>query len=154
MVADIIAYNLKGQPTLTVEVKNKSKTTTDWATQLRRNILSHGALPDSKYFLLALPDKFYLWKDSFEKLNAKPDYVENPKPFLSKYYSKPWDTVKLLSEDSFEMIISSWLRDLIHSDIDNDDIKRQKWLVDSGLYKSLKGGYLMLEDRCLNPSFM
>jgi hypothetical protein len=76
---DLMAYDVQGRPTLAVEVKNKRGTSRAWAAQLRRNMLAHGQLPETAFFLLALPDRFYLWKNTSNQLsNIEPTYEIDP----------------------------------------------------------------------------
>ena len=57
---DIVIYNEHDHPTLAVEIKTQRGDTVEWAIQLRRNMLAHGTLPPTEYFLLALPKSILL----------------------------------------------------------------------------------------------
>ena len=50
---DFIAYNPDGTVALLAEAKSRRGTYQSWAAKLRRNMLSHGFLPQSQYFLIA-----------------------------------------------------------------------------------------------------
>ena len=46
-----------------------------------------------------------------------------------------------LSEPSLELLVTSWLHDLINHDLTgNGDKPPQQWLVDLGLYQAIKHG--------------
>src|SRR5580692_429073 len=59
---DFIAYNPDGTVALLAEAKSRRGTTESWAAKLRRNMLSHGVLPRSQYFLIATPERMYGWR--------------------------------------------------------------------------------------------
>ena len=71
-VPDIAVYSPNNELQLIVEVKNKIGATPEWAANMRRNLSIHSIVPYSPYFLLALPDYFYLWKDPSATLDLKP----------------------------------------------------------------------------------
>lgn len=145
--ADLAAYNRKNELVLTVEAKTKKNATKEWATRLRRNILAHGSFPRSKFFLLALPDRFFLWKDAGVKPSmSEPSYVIDAYPILSPFYEHASVTPDTISGPSFELLIATWLSELVHSKISSNSISEaEKWVIDSGLYDALTGGYLEYE---------
>ncbi len=108
--ADIAAYDNEGKLALVVEVKNKVGTDSEWAARMRRNILTHGLLPSVRFFLLALPDRFYLWKDKLLQHIEKPSYEINPAPFLKSYLEKVSVNPENLSNEGFQLLIISWLK--------------------------------------------
>lgn len=147
---DLLVENCHGQPTLIVEVKSKINTSSEWAAKLRRNIMAHGYLPQVPYFLIAFPDKFYLWVNETEAdrvLNdRKPDYVINANSILKPYFDRPEIQSNRISGKSFELIIASWLEELIQSEKNLENIKKhQPWLIYSGLYADLVGGKVVYE---------
>ncbi len=139
---DLLVDNSEGQPTLIVEVKGKINTSSQWAAQLRRNILAHGILPKAPYFLLAFPDIFYLWTDSEVDLNERePNYIIDARSILEPYLKKSGVTVDRIRDQSLVLIVASWLGEIIHSDkLPTDLNESQTWLIDSGLYADLVGG--------------
>ena len=142
LYCDLLIKNSEGQPTLIVEVKGRINTSSQWAAQLRRNILAHGILPKAPYFLLAFPDKFYLWTDSQVDLNERePNYIIDARPILEPYLKKSGVTVDRIRDESLELIVASWLGEIIHFDkLPADLNESQPWLIDSGLYADLVGG--------------
>jgi hypothetical protein len=139
---DLAVFNSSQELVLIVEVKTKLKASGEWAARLRRNILAHGTLPKSKFFLLALPDKLYLWKDVDNALaEIEPTYAIDAQPILVPYFEQIGVTADQISGESFELIIASWLSEITHS---NKKLERngdsQNWLIESGLYPAVAGG--------------
>ena len=145
--ADIVAFDKNGQLTLIAEVKNKWGTSNDWATKMRRNMFSHGLMPHAPFFLLALPDVFYLWNGAI----STPDLIEpnlkvDPRPFLQSHYATSDNTIENLTGRSFELVVTSWLNQVLNTSnpqylTDN----HQEWLISSGLFGKIVGGHLELE---------
>lgn len=63
--ADFMVSDRLGQLALVVEAVNILNTTPEWAAKFRHNLPADGLYPDARYFLIALPDTFYLWKDAY-----------------------------------------------------------------------------------------
>src|ERR1017187_7819118 len=68
---DFVAYDRDGGVLLLAEAKSRHGTSQDWAAGLRRNMLAHGLLPWAKYFLIATPERMYLWKQERPNLDRK-----------------------------------------------------------------------------------
>ncbi len=145
--ADILAFDKTGQLALVVEVKNKRGTSSDWAAEMRRNLFAHGLLPNAPYFLLALPDTFYLWKNTGNTSDAvAPTQKVNPQPFLQPYFGSSDMTSNDLTGGSFDLIVTSWLNQVIRAQNTQELVnENQDWLISSGLYNQLAGGHLALE---------
>src|SRR5215831_18277134 len=71
---DIAVYSPDGQLQLVVEAKSQQQTSREWAARFRRNLLVHDVIPPANYFLLAMPDHLYLWKDGVNLAEAPPTY--------------------------------------------------------------------------------
>lgn len=147
MRADLVAYDKDGQLAVVVEVKNKAGTTKEWAAKMRRNIYAHGFWPKARYFLLALPDRFYLWKNAGNAPEIKePDYEIDAKQVLQPYYERTGFSMENLSGASFELLIASWLNEIMQGDVAPHIVQQNKeWLVDSGLLEALEQGQLAPE---------
>jgi hypothetical protein len=143
--ADIAAFDKNGQLALLAEVKNKRGTSREWANEMRRSIYEHARLPNAPYFLLALPDKFYLWQGTNGSSEAAPPMLEvDPTPFLRPYYQRLGTSV--LTGESFELLVAAWLnRVLIARSPEDLDSDNESWLVASGVFDRLAGGHLELE---------
>jgi hypothetical protein len=145
--ADIIAFDKNGQVALIAEVKNKRGTSKEWATRLRRNLYASALRPHAPFCLLALPDKFYLWKNMGGNSEVlEPTQEIDPRPFLQTYYEKSGVSPNSLTGDSFELIITSWLNQVLSARSPQELLNgNQDWLISSGLFDKLAGGHLELE---------
>lgn len=145
--ADVAVYSSDGNLQLVVEIKNRPGASAGWVIQMRRNLLVHAVIPPSPYFLLVLPDFFYLWTDamSIHEL-APPAYQIKAVEVLAPYLDQSTQTLKDLSEYSLELLIISWLEDLIGTDLRRDMAgPHLQWLFDSGLYEAITHGSVTIE---------
>jgi hypothetical protein len=100
------------------------------------------------YFLLALPERFYLWKDAPPHLASPPDYDVDAQQVLRPYLDKLQTPLSRLSENSFEHLLRTWLEDLIRSNVDRTQmVQSDKWLIESGLYDAIKLGIISTQGR-------
>jgi hypothetical protein len=139
---DLSVDNRNGQLALVVEVKRKTNVSPEWAAKLRRNILAHGTFPKAPYFLMVFPDKFYLWSNAEADLEqSEPTYTIDASPILQPYFERAGVTSDQISGNSLELIVSSWLGEIIHSEqLPESMDASQQWLIESGLYAALAGG--------------
>ena len=145
--ADVAVYSPDGKLQLVVEIKNKSGASAEWVAQMRRNLLVHAVIPPSPYFLLVLPDFFYLWIDAMSVHElASPDYQIKAAEVLTPYLSPSTQSLKDLSEYSLELLVTSWLEDLVGADLQQDMAGPQlQWLFASGLYEAIRHGSITIE---------
>ena len=145
--ADILAFDRYGQLALIAEVKIKRGASNEWAARMRRNMFAHGLLPSAPFFLLALPDNFYLWKNTDRHLDIiEPTQKVDPQPFLQPYYKSFGISLDNLTGRSFELIVTSWLSQILRAKSPKDFFgENQDWLVSSGLFDKLVGGNLEIE---------
>lgn len=141
---DLSVDNRNGQLTLVVEVKRKTNVSPEWAAKLRRNIFAHGTFPKAPYFLMVFPDKFYLWSNAEAyQDHSEPTYTIDASPILQPYFERAGVAADQISGASLELIVTSWLGEIIHSDLLPENIDTsQQWLIESGLYAALVGGKL------------
>lgn len=140
---DMAIYDKTGQLTLLIETKNRLDTSTSWAAKMRRNMLAHGLMPKARFFLLALPDRFYLWKDAgIVPEISPPDYEIDPRPFLSAHFKGADISLDSLTGEGFELVVSSWLSKLLQIDVLPPELQEQDWLLESGLFEAIKHGHL------------
>lgn len=144
---DLLVDNRDGQLALVVEVKRKTDVSPEWAANLRRNILAHGTFPKAPYFLMVFPDKFYLWSNAeADQDQSQPTYTIDATPILQPYLERAGVSAEQISGHSLELIVTSWLGGIIHSDQPPENIDAsQQWLIESGLYAALIGGKFELE---------
>jgi hypothetical protein len=139
---DLAIYNRDGQLALVAEVKSKLNASAEWAAQFRRNILAHGTFPKAPYFLMAFPDRFYLWTDADIRLDqSEPTHVIDARPILQPYFEQAGVTAERISGQSLVLIVASWLGEIIHSDQPLGDLdESQRWLIESGLSAAISRG--------------
>lgn len=141
--ADLTVISSNGDIALVVEVKVKVSATDEWAATLRRNLVVHGIVPASAYFLLALPDYFFLWKPFSSPEAVDADY-KIPAGNLVKMYLEDIH-LEELSSSSLELLLSAWVSNLIESNITGETEPELAWLIDSGLFESIKGGSIQAQ---------
>ncbi len=147
MKFDLVAYDKFDQLVLVGEIKAKLTASIGWASQLRRNILAHGLTPSAKFFLVALPDRLYLWKNAGNLPDlVEPDYIVDAQPLLDSYFARAGLTAQTISGQTFELLVVLMLNDLFLKDVAS--LQKQgdfKWLLESGLYDELQGGRIEQE---------
>ncbi len=145
--ADLVIYNRDGQIAAVAEVKNKLGTSGEWAAKMRRNILAHGGFPAIDFFLLATPDRLYLWKMSgSEPLQVQPTYEIDAQSIFQPYLQSVEVDSRIVSARAFELVVAAWLVDVIRSggppEKRTDD---QRWLLESGFWNAVKDGRVEYE---------
>ena len=144
---DIAVYSPDRKLQLVVEIKNKLGASAEWVTRMRHNLLTHSFIPHVPYFLLVLPDFFYLWTDTTSMNSlAKPDYKIEAAKILAPYL-KPTLSLNNLSGYGLELLTISWLEDMVRTDLQQDSVDPNlQWLLDSGLYEAIAHGSVAIED--------
>jgi hypothetical protein len=145
--ADIAVYDPDYNLQLVVEIKNSPAADNQWAIQMRGNLLfKYEMTPNAPYFLLVLPDHFYLWKNSKEAgEDAPPDYVINATAALTYFQPLPRPLTKI-GREGLEMVMNEWLRTLVTSELQCAEVGQPlAWLFDSGLYNTIKQGVVKVE---------
>lgn len=144
MRTDLAIYDQFNQLILTVEVKKKFNASNIWAIQTRRNLVAHQFYPTFSYFLLATPEKFFLWKPENNTLeDTSPDFVEDAQKHLDPYLKKLGFNIREIDEYGFEQVVSHWLKYSVMYPINND--YKSKWLAKSGLSEKIRYGNLSFE---------
>lgn len=150
--ADFVVTTPDDRAQLVVEVKRRLGASPEWAAALRRNLSVHGVLPHAPYFLLALPDRFYLWKDAPPAALQGPQYAIDARHELAPYTSTLRTPPDELSEQGFALLVQAWLGDLVAAASEipargggteqRVPAERRPWLVESGLADALRRGRL------------
>jgi hypothetical protein len=143
--ADFAVIAPHGGLALIAEAKAKVGASPTWAAQLRRNLMTHWGHARSKYFLLAMPDKFYLWKDGANLPAETPaDFEIDAKEFLGPYFEAANVSPESVSGYGFELIVAAWLHALLASDdLPAELLSKHPWLVE--LFDEIKGGHVAPE---------
>jgi len=142
--ADIAVLNQQGGPTVLFEAKSKVGTTPDWAAAMRRNLAAHGLATPALYFVLATPDRFYFWLNKTMSVDpVPPDFSFDPTTALEPYYSRARIRPGEMGEDSFELVLASWLGELIQgSGAERLPTEVLEWMQRSGFLAAIQGGRL------------
>lgn len=141
--ADAAIFDVDGNLALVIDIKNKRGTDVEWATGTRRNMMAHGFLHPAPFFLLALPDRFYLWKDAGEQINVGPTYDVDPTTSLASYSETLGIYPQELSTTGFEFFIVAWFQSLLRYDELPQELVHLPWLVRSGLWERIRRGTLV-----------
>ena len=147
MKADLVVYDRNGQIVLIAEVKRKIGVSAKWAAKWRSNMLSHGSQPNTKFFMIALPDRFYLWKDAGTTPKpTNPTFEIDAGPVLKPYLDESGITPENISGQSFELIVATWLNSILGITNPLNQVSPvQDWINQSGLSEAISGGYLKHE---------
>jgi hypothetical protein len=146
MQPDVVVYSPRAGLQLVVEVKSQSGASDEWARQVRRNLLAHGFVPATPYFLLVLPDHVYLWKNTdLASIDSSPDFKLETPTVLADYLPMLSRPLHELSGPSLELLVNSWLANLVnttHLDLNDPS---QQWIIESGLYDAIKSGSVVTD---------
>lgn len=158
--ADVSVVDREGRPVLVAEAKSRFDTSGSWAAGTFRNLYAHGSIPEVPYFLLATPDRFYLWRDPGKKAIAA--FVDGERtalgePQVPPDYSVPaWEIIRPylghpsgrdpepgeVSSYSMNMALGAFLADVLNARAltEESSPREWQWLLDSGLYDAMRGG--------------
>ena len=65
---------------------------------------------------------------------------------LAPYLGHTIPALNELGGYGLELIVTSWLKEVVHAELRRVAIRPNlRWLLDSGLYESIKGGTLAIE---------
>jgi hypothetical protein len=122
---------------LVVEARNTTAPSPEWASRFLRNLFTHAEIPRSEYFLLALRDHLYLWRQPSGEM-AVPDFDGDTAAALEPYLRGYPVSLDSLDERTFELLIHAWLSDLVSGT--GQESESLLWLKDSGLTESIRNG--------------
>ncbi len=97
----------------------------------------YAQIPESTYFLLALRDHLYLWRNPAPDASA-PDFKAETAVVLRPYLAGLNANLDKLSQSSFELLIEAWLTDLVAGTLPEG--QNRQWLEESGLAESVRNG--------------
>lgn len=144
---DFIAYDQTGRAVLVAEVKRRLGTSEQWAADFRRNMLAHGALPQTPFFLIATPERMYFWKqDQQGHPDDRPNFTLDAVKALQPYLDKLGKSASAVGGQALELIVSSWLSDIAAAPpaTYGSQDPSTRWLRESGLLGSLAAGRIEL----------
>lgn len=144
MRVDLAVYDRYQRLVLVVEVKKRSKVSEKWAAQTRRNLVDNGYYPTSLYFLLATPEKFFLWKpspNSYEE--SLPDFSEDAERYLKPHLNELGFRLSDIDEYVFEQVVAQWLKYDVMYPVNK--VSKSNWLSESGLSEKIFHGKILSE---------
>jgi hypothetical protein len=98
----------RGHPIVAVESRNIESPSAEWAAKFLSNILEEGDVPECPYFLLALRNRIYLWRNAKLPV-ALPDFEGDTADALEPHLVRLRRPLAGLSLDSFRMLIEALL---------------------------------------------
>jgi hypothetical protein len=139
--ADIAVYDPDHKLQLIVEVKSKDGAPASWAARMRRNLLAHSMISNTRFFMLATPDSFYLWRDADAQGEVLPHFRIDATQLLAAYAGRQQLPADGISGYGLELLVASWLTDVMNSGLSEETVTADlRWLFDSGLYEAIKNG--------------
>ena len=137
---DFIAYNPDGAVVLLAEAKSRRGVSESWAAKLRQNMLAHGVLPKSQYFLIATPEHMYGWRqENLPPNEVPPQFIVDAQRELAPYFARFKQDPTNIGPREFELLILSWLTDMTRSARDRPEGDPSlNALLESGLISSLQ----------------
>lgn len=128
-----------GRQILLVEARNEMSPSREWAAQFLRSILAFTETPTSEYFLLALRNRLYLWRNPTPEVSV-PDFEGDTSAALEPYLVRLHRPLDKVSQSGFEMLIEAWLGELVAGVL--PAAGDRSWLEESGLAESVRDGFI------------
>lgn len=146
--ADLALYDRNGQLIAVVEIKNKQGTSREWAMKLRRNLHTHEGYPQAEFFLLATPDRLYLWRNVGTGPSLiPPTYEIDAQPIFAPYFERTGASPTDISGNAFELIVTSWLEELARSHEPTGTYAvKQPQLAESGFLTTVRDSRIAYEE--------
>ncbi len=149
---DFVAYNTEGAVVLLAEAKSRRGTSEAWAAKLRQNMLSHGALPRSQYFLIATPERMYGWRqENLTPGEVLPEFTVDAERALKPYFAKFHQDPATISPRGFELLMLTRLTDVTRLGESTQNDPSLQSLSESGLLSSLREAEIEMNagDECI-----
>lgn len=142
---DFTLYDRYSRLVAAIVVKAKKGATRQWAEEFRRNLQVYEAFRYAPFFLIVTPDRVYLWKEAAAAAGAEPFLVPpgielDAQPLFEPYLKGTRLKLEEISGPAFELIVMSWLRDLILQLPDAPWRDQLAQLEASGLPEAAKDG--------------
>lgn len=144
---DLMIFSALGLPLLGIETKVKLQTSANWVTKFYRNLMEFWHPEDLPFFIMAFPDKFYLWRKDQLTPDYSPNYIIDATLFLQPYFTKTGIHPQCIHGESFELMVGSWLANILNVKTSAEDLDiSEQWLLESGLYQAISGGELRYDN--------
>jgi hypothetical protein len=140
---DFFLYDRIGRLVAVIQISARQRTSGEWAAEFRRNIIAHfEAFRGAPFYLLVTPGRLYLWKDALTDLEDEsppvpPDLEVDGRLLFSRYLERTRVKLEEISRPAFELVVMSWLGDLIRQ---TPDVLSIQGLEGSGLSEAAKNG--------------
>jgi hypothetical protein len=118
-----------------VESRNIESPSPEWGAEFLTNILEYGEVPRCAYFLLALRNRLYLWRDPKLPVSL-PDFEGDTADALQPHLIRLRLPLAGLSGDSFRMLIEGFLFEITMGIL--PDYGDPTWLFDSGFADAIR----------------
>jgi len=139
-VVDFIVKSPEKTIQLLVEAKTSGDSSGRWAAQLRRNLMQYATASTHPYFILALPDHLYLWKNAGAVGTVPPDFDIDTTSTFKRYAERLGTPLSELGENSFELVVRTWLEDLVKGVTTSMGQPSESWVASSGLSDRIRDG--------------
>jgi hypothetical protein len=121
---DVIIYDRDGKSAAAIEIKKKSGTGQEWASRLRRNILAHSTGWSARFFVIATPDRLYIWdQESASEPDDPPSSVLDARPLLAPFFERAGLEPEETAGHAFELVVGEFLSDLLVPEALEDAVK-------------------------------
>ncbi len=141
---DLVIKNLDSDPIAVIEVEGGTYMSSDFATEIRRNMLRSGLPTHIPYFLVLSQDLGYLWKDSEQNGPGTPPTCEFPMDGIIRRYSNREPNQRLF-ETELEYVMLKWLTSLsIKPQVTEEP---EKTLATSGFIDAIKEAMVLIEEK-------
>lgn len=141
---DIMILDHQGQPIATVEVSGRERLSPELATTLRRNMIAHGFVPITRYFLFITQDVGYVWKDAAPgHLDLPPDSQFALTSVIDHYLGA--SPKRHLGEAELQLVLAQWL---ILLTLGQADLTQEpaRVLAQVGFDEAIRGGRIEFGD--------
>ena len=79
-------------------------------------MLSHGHLPWARYFLIATPERMYIWRQERpDAADAPPEFTIDAAKVFQPYFKKLRQEPSKIGPEAFELLVLTWLTDIARS---------------------------------------
>lgn len=143
---DILVFGPDSSLIMAVDVKGGSGASPEWAADYRRELFSHGMIPKVPFYVLALPNALYFWKDANTDQEVLPDYTLDAQEALAGYVDQEGSSLAGMDRYGLELLVADWLYRLVSRQRSKETTDPgMRWLTDSGLLDSIRNGWLLRE---------
>lgn len=156
--ADIAVYSPDKTLQLIVEIKNRLNPSPDWLAQKYAEMRYNPLISQVPFLMLALPARFYLWRQQESQPDRRADFTLAAAPYLTPYLRAHKLSIKAIgiSQSSqyrddpyrviekhfyFQTVVKQWLKAVIQDPaLTKKEKELRGFFHDSGLYPRIANG--------------